>query len=575
MKRVLIVVFLMLIIIPLKSQNLLPIKWKFSTGDNPEWATADFNDKEWNEILPGTIWEDQGYSNYDGFAWYRTSVIIPSSLKKEASKNGGFMLKLGKIDDSDYTYFNGTFIGKTGELPPGYSGAYDADRIYKIGTDKILWDQPNILAIRVYDNGGGGGIYSAPVSFSVIGTSDLLDLRIAFREKDHILKGGSDVIVPVILSNSSREKLKGSITLSVKSDFKEEVADNTQPFEVAGKSEKRINFTLKKVSPGFYNGNINLSSQNANKVERFSFGVDPENVASPPDPQADFENYWIRARRELDAVDPQFRIAKIDSLSTEKNYVYLVEMRSLGNILIRGWYITPAAAGKYPAILKVQGYSTDQQASWGYFADDAISFVLNIRGHGNSRDNVNPGFPGYLQYNLSDKELYIYRGAYMDCVRAVDFLCSRPEVDASRIAVEGGSQGGALSFATAALDKRIVASAPDVPFLSDFRHYFEVADWPANEFSDYVKSHSETSWDKIFYVLSYIDIKNLAPRISCPVLMQVGLLDTTCPPHINFAAYNNLKFRKEYVVYPESGHGLPSEAEAYKRKWLRNQLALQ
>ena len=575
MKRVLIFGFLILILIPLKAQNLLPLKWKFSTGDNVEWAAANFDDKEWNEIVPGTTWEEQGYGNYDGFAWYRTSVVIPSSLKKEASKNGGFLLKLGKIDDSDYTYFNGSLIGKTGELPPSYTGEYNAERIYKIATDKILWDKPNIFAIRVYDNGGGGGVYSSPVSFSLIGIGDLLDLRVAFTEKNHILKGGSDIIVPVIILNNSREKIKGSITLSVKSDFKEEVASINQPIEVAGKSEKRINFTIKKAGPGFYNGNIMLSSQNVNKVEKFSFGIDPEEVVSPPDPQPDFENYWIRARRELDAVDPQFRASKIDSLCTEKNLVYMVEMRSLGNILIRGWYITPAAAGKYPAILKVQGYSSDQQASWGYFADDVISFVLNIRGHGNSRDNVNPGFPGYLQYNLPDKELYIYRGAYMDCVRAVDFLTSRPEVDASRIAVEGGSQGGALSCATAALDKRIIACAPDVPFLSDFRHYFKTANWPGNEFVEYVKSNPATDWEKVFYVLSYIDIKNLAPKISCPVLMQVGLIDDVCPPHINFAAYNNLKVRKEYVVYPESGHGLPSEAEAYKRKWLRIQLGLQ
>jgi cephalosporin-C deacetylase-like acetyl esterase len=163
----------------------------------------------------------------------------------------------------------------------------------------------------------------------------------------------------------------------------------------------------------------------------------------------------------------------------------------------------------------------------------------------------------------------------MDCIRAVDFLCSRPEVDIARIAVEGGSQGGALSFATAALDKRIMACAPDVPFLSDFPHYFEVASWPGNEFSEYMKQHPEIKRDEVFRVLSYIDIKNLAPRITCPVLMQVGLLDNVCPPHINFAAYNNLKSEKQYKVYPGAGHGLTSEAMDYKQQWLRKKLGLQ
>ncbi|HEX7410519.1 MAG TPA: acetylxylan esterase, partial [Bacteroidales bacterium] len=209
------------------------------------------------------------------------------------------------------------------------------------------------------------------------------------------------------------------------------------------------------------------------------------------------------------------------------------------------------------------------------YGDDLIGFGLNIRGHGNSKDDINPGFPGYLQYFLNDKELYIYRGAYMDCVRGVDFLFSRPEVDTSRVAVEGASQGGALTFATAALNNtRIKACAPQVPFLSDFKDYFQVATWPANEFTNYVEVEKKQTWDQLYNTLSYFDIKNLASWIKAPMLMGAGLVDNVCPPHINFAAYNQVKTEKTYIVYPLSGHGLPEDFYIQKMAWIRSEMGM-
>lgn len=188
---------------------------------------------------------------------------------------------------------------------------------------------------------------------------------------------------------------------------------------------------------------------------------------------------------------------------------------------------------------------------------------------------MNPGFPGYILSNLEDKEKYIYRGAYMDCVRGIDFLCSRPEVDASRIAVEGASQGGALTFATAALaNDRIAVCAPQVPFLSDFRDYFIVANWPGNEFIDLVENKKALTWNQVYHTLSYFDIKNLAPMIKAPLIMGAGLMDEVCPPHINFAAYNLVTSEKKYIVYPYAGHGLPDDFSRARMEWIRAKLGL-
>ncbi len=363
--------------------------------------------------------------------------------------------------------------------------------------------------------------------------------------------------------------------MKVVSDFGEEIATLKKEVVVKKHTTGEVNFTLAGIKPGFYKVTAGVQSNMVTKQIVVNFGYEPEKIVSPADPQPDFNEFWDRAKKELAAVDPQFKLIKIDSLCTEKHNVYLVEMRSLGNALIRGWYQVPVKPGRYPAIMQVPGYSSVMKPEYINYGDDFIGFGLNIRGHGNSKDDVHPPFPGYILTNIEDKEKYIYRGAYMDCARGIDFLFSRPEVDTTRVVVEGASQGGALTFATAALNNtRIKLCVPQVPFLSDFRHYFKVATWPGNEFVTYVETEKRATWDEVFYTLSYFDIKNLAPMIKAPLLMGVGLKDDVCPPHINFAAYNNVKGEKSYIAYPESGHGLPQDFYTAKMDWIRKNLGM-
>lgn len=557
------------------SQNLLKPEWKFRTGDDAAWAKPETDDASWGNALAGKMWEQQGYGSYDGFAWYRQSVSVPASLKAEAQKNGGLILHLGKIDDSDYFYWNGELLGQTGELPPDYRTAYGADRVYEIPFEKVGFGKENLIAVRVYDGGGGGGMYHGNVSLHVPGMQDLLAIELQDIPSNHIFVGDQPVVLALKLANNYGENLSGQLEMTVLSDFGKQITAVKKEADVKKKTSKTFRFELGALPPGFYQASAVFESALDNKQANFAIGVNPEQLVSPLNRPDDFEDYWMRAKRELAAVAPQYKMIRQDSLCTPEKEVFLVEMRSLGNILVRGWYLRPTAPGKYPAMLHVQGYSSDRKASQGYQGNDMAAFVLNIRGHGNSRDHINPGFPGYLLHHIEDEELYIYRGAYMDCIRAVDFLCSRPEVDISRIVVEGGSQGGALSFATAALDnERIKLCAPHVPFLSDFEDYFQVAVWPGNEFRQYVEKHPEVGWERVYRTLSYIDIKNLAPWVKAPVLMSIGLEDPVCPPHINFAAYNQLPAPKKYIAYPRAGHGLPGEHYEALMRWIREGLGL-
>ncbi len=576
MKRLAIAAAFLAIYATGSTQSIVPAEWKFITGDKPEYIDSALNHYWWNDISPLTVWERQGYGGYDGFAWYRVKVVIPASMKKSAYRYDGLVLSLGKIDDSDVTYFNGHEIGSTGQMPPDYSGAYDVPRSYRIPAEYVQWGKKNTVAVRVYDAGGDGGLYGGPVELTNRGNPDLLSLNVEIAEQDLIFKGSPDVDIPVVLKSEFRKAYRGALTLKITADVGDEFDNQYREVAVKKKSTGQFPLRVSGLKPGFYKAALALESRMGNKKYNFNFGYEPEKIVSPADYLPDFDKFWQSAKAELATVDPQYKMIRIDSLCTDKHNVYLVEMRSLGNALIRGWYQVPVKPGVYPAVMQVPGYSSTIMPGYINYGDDIIGFGLNIRGHGNSRDDVNPGFPGYILTNLDDKEKYIYRGAYMDCVRGIDFLSSRPEVDASRIAVEGASQGGALTFATAALcNDRIAVCAPQVPFLSDFRDYFRVAVWPGNEFKDLVEVQKKMTWDQVYNTLSYFDIKNLAHMIKAPLIMGAGLMDEVCPPHINFAAYNLVTAEKKYIVYPQAGHGLPEDFYRAKMEWIRTKFGLE
>ena len=108
-------------------------------------------------------------------------------------------------------------------------------------------------------------------------------------------------------------------------------------------------------------------------------------------------------------------------------------------------------------------------------------------------------------------------------------------------------------FVACSLDKRIRAAAPWIPFLSDYPDYFKIVHWPAEVI---FKKQQETGISNrdLYKMLSYFDVKNFTRRITCPILMGVGLQDPTCPPHTNFAGYNLISSQKQFVIYPECGH---------------------
>lgn len=186
-KRRLLVAFClcMAILFPLKAEDLKRIislsgYWQFSIGDDPAWASPDYNDKDWDHIVVPGAWENQGYNDYNGYAWYRKTINI-SSLPA----NAPIYLILGRIDDVDEVYINGKWLGRNGTFPPAYNTAYGNRRRYLVPDGYLNENGENTIAIRVYDSYRDGGVVDGNVGFFIDYDMEYLDLNLTGRWKFH------------------------------------------------------------------------------------------------------------------------------------------------------------------------------------------------------------------------------------------------------------------------------------------------------------------------------------------------------------------------------------------------------
>jgi len=547
--------------------------WKFHAGEGTDslWMNTSYNDAEWQEVTSGKLLKEQGVTLDNGFGWYRKTIQLNDSLKDAVKEKGALVLHLGRLAATDEVYFNGKLVGKTGDFPHNYMGYNDNERNYLVTGEDINLTGDNLIAIKFHDGWSTGGfLEGANLVLSSAETNDKLKLSVIVADSDYIFMSPDPVSIEVNLENKNAWNVKGNLLVKLTTDDYRLVKTDSLDIEIKGKDTYTESFNLVEPNPGFYRYTVQFRRNNEPACEKkFNVGYEPEKIDSPIDAADDFKAFWDNSLKELSGVAPEYKLTLVPEYSEIDYDVYLVEMRSFGNELIRGYYAKPKREGKHPVIVEYMGYGSSPYPPnrwWDGFA----YFVLSVRGQALNQPTNH--FGTWITYGLDDKDNYYYRGAFLDVVRALDFVCSRPEIDCEKIAVRGGSQGGALSFVAAALDKRVKVAAPNIPFLSDYRDYFKITHWPREDFERYMSEHPEAGWEDIYSLLTYFDIKNLAQWIECPLLMGIGVQDDVCPPHINFAAYNQVKSEKRWMAFPEFGHSVGKEFNDAAMKLFKEKL---
>jgi cephalosporin-C deacetylase len=298
---------------------------------------------------------------------------------------------------------------------------------------------------------------------------------------------------------------------------------------------------------------------------------------------ADFDAFWESTLEEARAFPLNASFENVDyGLVAQETFD--VTFSGFGGQPVKGWMILPRQrSGRLPCVVQYIGYGGGRSfpTDWLLWASAGYAhFVMDTRGQGSSwsvgatpdlyAEGGNAYYPGSMTQGILDPKHYYYRRVFTDAVRAIEATRSHPDVDISRIAVTGGSQGGGITIAAAGLVPGVVAAMPDVPFLCHYRRATEIVDtYPYREIAEFCHIHRDKV-ETVFDTLSYFDGVHFATRATARTLFSVGLMDQVCPPSTVFAAYNYWAGEKEIKVYPYNGHeGGESYHTVEKLKFLK------
>jgi cephalosporin-C deacetylase len=300
---------------------------------------------------------------------------------------------------------------------------------------------------------------------------------------------------------------------------------------------------------------------------------------------ADFDAFWADTLAETRGHDLAVTFAPVDSGLTVMR-TFDVRFAGFGGSPVRGWLHLPAGTeGPLPGVVEYIGYGggrglPHERILWA--AAGYAHLVMDTRGQGSTWGTGDtpdpdatghPAHPGFMTQGILDPRTYYYRRLYADAVRAVEAIRAHPSVDPARVAVVGGSQGGGLCLAAAALVGDLAAVTPDVPYLCDFPRAIVVAERdPYLEITRYLKVHRDHVAATL-RTLSYFDGAILAARATAPALFSVGLMDQVCPPSTVYAAYNAYAGPKEIREYPFNDHeGGQGFHDVVRMAWLAGRL---
>jgi cephalosporin-C deacetylase len=282
----------------------------------------------------------------------------------------------------------------------------------------------------------------------------------------------------------------------------------------------------------------------------------------------DLEAFWDESRRAAAATPLDLQTEPVtESVPYEK---FRLTYRSLGNIPVRAYLARPIMGerdhGRLPAIVIPPGLggwefgATLAECQRGY-----VVLQVYPRSQGESGDlwKVDAScYQAWMNHGKHDRAEFYYRGGYLDLVRGIDCLLTRPDVDPERIGVLGTSQGGGMALAVGAIDRRVQAVVAHVPYLCDVRHNAAFATWPG------------LGNDPVFLdVFDYFDPVHLVPWLRAPTLISSGGRDPVCPPDTIRAVFDRVAGIKALAHFPDLSHSSSPDFYGMTWDWLRRYLS--
>lgn len=510
------------------AQNFFPIRWKIISSEKPiEADSIDFN----------RSWQSQGLCNLSGGAVFAANFNVnKKQLKTLAGKDLTLTLNMQCQIDS--------LVINHSKVVENIAGQAGRKLINVPLSVFVAGENHTLIYARQFTRTAGEGSNICQLE----GNVSTSETEIEIAPKNHLFV---DAVPEFTVKCNS--PVKQNLEIAVFNEFDQKVYFHQQ--KIKKPAEGVVPVKLDGLAPGFYQCCAYLTGGDEAGATQW-IAYNPEHITCTSQPVEGYDDYWQKAIEELDLIDPYYSMHKIDSLSSGEKDGFVVEFQSIGEVTIRAYLFLPRNRKENPVILHLPNVNEDfsNVMKYAHRYPDIAEMFLCVRGHGISCDEFDPRKNGGLDiwgYECFDMQKNAYRGIYMDCLRAVDFITQDYHFDNKRIAVSGSGQGGSLALATAALCKgRIAAIAYFNPFLCDIEHFLKTRPIYRIKIDSFLEYYNNThTFDEVIKVQHFTDVLQMAGKIGCRTFFVSTLFDDDCPPHAGFAAFSLINAPKEYVIH--------------------------
>ena len=398
---------------------------------------------------------------------------------------------------------------------------------------------------------------------------EYVDFLVTANHPDRIYSAGDDAVITV-------EAYKGGLPLDgVMLHFSagEEMMPPTLKDSLPFRNGKAHIAAGTLAQPGFKECSLRFTVYGKTYKETVKLAFSPDSIKPYTVMPADFDKFWKKTLKACAATPLDAEVTPLPAYSTDTVEVSLVKLTvGAAGRHVYGYLTRPRDGKVHPVLFCPPGAGASRISPTTYYSERGfIYFNINIHNDCNPEaddaayERAKAAVEGYNRRGIAAKETFYYREVYAACSRCIDFLCSLPDWDGINVGVTGGSQGGALSIVTAALNPKVTFCSPFYPALCDltgFRNH-RAGGWPKY----YEKTEEEPGAD---VTMQYYDVVNFARVLKCPVFYSFGYNDPTCSPTSTYAAYNVITAPKTLRVTPTSGHWRFPETNDESVEWMQN-----